>query len=64
MIQKITLCFRRPVKKQLRSLAETKRTYITEKQLIRMTESGVSLSKNAYLTPLAKDYARKHQLLT
>ena len=22
------------------------------------------LSKNAYLTPLAKDYARKHQLLT
>ncbi|MFU1850533.1 ethanolamine utilization protein, partial [Enterococcus faecium] len=50
--------------KQLRSLAETKRTYITEKQLIRMTESGVSLSKNAYLTPLAKDYARKHQLLT
>ncbi|MGO2697294.1 MAG: ethanolamine utilization protein, partial [Enterococcus faecalis] len=26
--------------------------------------AGVSLSKNAYLTPLAKDYARKHQLLT
>ncbi|TBH18437.1 TIGR02536 family ethanolamine utilization protein [Enterococcus faecalis] len=56
--------FQAACQKQLRSLAETKRTYITEKQLIRMTESGVSLSKNAYLTPLAKDYARKHQLLT
>ena len=56
--------FQAACQKQLRSLAETKRTYITEKQLIRMTEAGVSLSKNAYLTPLAKDYARKHQLLT
>ena len=56
--------FQAACQKQLRSLAETKRTYITEKQLIRMTESGVSLSKNAYLTPLAKAYARKHQLLT
>ena len=45
------------------ALAETKRTYITEKQLIRMTESGV-FWQNAYLTPLAKDYARKHQLPT
>ena len=56
--------FQAACQKQFRSLAETKRTYITEKQLIRMTEAGVSLSKNAYLTPLAKDYARKHQLLT
>lgn len=37
--------FQAACQKQLRSLAETKRTYITEKQLIRMTESGVSLSK-------------------
>lgn len=56
--------FQMACQKQLRSLSHTKRTYITEKQLIRMTEEGVSLSKDAYLTPLAKDYARKHQLLT
>ena len=56
--------FQAACQKQFRSLAEPKRTYITEKQLIRMTEAGVSLSKNAYLTPLATDYARKHQLLT
>lgn len=50
--------------KQFRFLVETKRTCVTEKQLIRMTEADISLSGDIYLIPSTKDYARKHQLLT
>jgi ethanolamine utilization protein len=40
----------------------SKRTYITEKKLKQMLENRIPLAKDAQLTPLAQDYARKYQV--